>query len=73
MTIVIKSEIKPWRYPPHFDFQYGEWLREKFENGNIDPWPTKEMPDLALLITQVLLASQTLWNNINTFNTSIYA
>lgn len=60
MTIVEKSEINPWHYPPHFDFQYGDWLRKKFESGIIEPWPTKEMPDLALLITQVLLASKTL-------------
>jgi len=61
MTIVNKSEINPWRYPPHFDFQYGDWLREAFESGNIEPWQTKEMPDLALLITQVLLASKAVW------------
>ena len=60
MTIVEKSEINPWHYPPRFDFQYGDWLRKQFEGGNIEPWPTKEMPDLALLITQVLLASRTL-------------
>ncbi len=60
MTIVEKSEINPWHYPPRFDFQYGEWLREQFEHGNIEPWSTKEMPDLALLITQILLASDTL-------------
>lgn len=60
LTIVEKSAINPWRYPPKFDFQYGEWLREQFENGNREPWPTKEMPDLAVLITQILLASKTL-------------
>ena len=60
MTIVDKSEINPWHYPPRFDFQYGDWLRKQFESGNIEPWPTKEMPDLALLITQVLLASDIL-------------
>jgi streptomycin 3"-adenylyltransferase len=60
MTIVEKSEINPWRYPPRFDFQYGDWLRKEFENGNIEPWVTKEMPDLALLVTQILLASITL-------------
>lgn len=61
MTIVEKSGINPWRYPPQFDFQYGEWLREKFVSGIIDPGSNKEMPDLALLITQVLLASKTLF------------
>lgn len=60
MTIVNKSEINPWHYPSNFDFQYGEWLRKEFESGNIEPWPAKEMPDLALLVTQVLLASKTL-------------
>ena len=60
MTIVEKSEINPWHYPPKFDFQYGDWLRKQFEHGNIEPWPDKEMPDLALLVTQILLASTTL-------------
>ncbi|CEK10741.1 aminoglycoside adenylyltransferase family protein [Legionella hackeliae] len=60
LTIVKKAEINPWHYPPHFDFQYGDWFRTQFESGIIEPWPTKEMPDLALLITQILLASKTL-------------
>ena len=60
LTIVEKSAVNPWQYPPKFDFQYGEWLREEFELGNIEPWSTKEMPDLAVLITQVLLVSCTL-------------
>ncbi|STX28861.1 Streptomycin 3''-adenylyltransferase [Legionella beliardensis] len=61
MSIAVKSEINPWHYPPKFDFQYGEWLRVPFEQGNIEPWATKALPDLALLITQVLLASQPLF------------
>ena len=60
MTIVVKSEINPWHDAPTFDFQYGDWLRKDFENGIIEPWSTKVMPDLALVITQVLLASKTL-------------
>lgn len=61
MTIVEQSAINPWQYPPHFDFQYGDWLRESFEKGIVEPWDTYEMPDLALIITQVLLKSKTLW------------
>jgi streptomycin 3"-adenylyltransferase len=61
MTIVVKSEINPWHYPPHFDFQYGDWFRKEFEAGNIEPWSTKEMPDLAIIITQILLASEVLF------------
>ncbi|VEG91182.1 aminoglycoside adenylyltransferase domain-containing protein [Legionella spiritensis] len=61
MTIVEKAAVNPWHYPPLFDFQYGEWLRESFEMGNFEPWQNREMPDLALIITQILLRSHTLW------------
>ncbi len=61
MTFVEKKMINPWQYPPRFGFQYGEWLRESFENGIVEPWLNDEMPDLALIVTQVLLKSQTLW------------
>lgn len=60
MLIVVKSALNPWQYPPTFDFQYGDWLREKFESGIVEPWSTKEMPDIAILVTQVLLASKSL-------------
>ena len=61
LTIVVKSEVNPWHYPPSFDFQYGEWWRKEFEVGNNDPWPSKTTPDLTLQIAQVLLASKTLF------------
>jgi streptomycin 3"-adenylyltransferase len=57
LTIVVESEIKPWRYPPSFDFQYGDWLHGEFESGNVEPWPTTTNPDLAALITMVLLGN----------------
>lgn len=60
MTLVEKTAINPWNYPAQFDFQYGEWLRTSFEVGQITPWTTHEMPDLALIITQILLKSHTL-------------
>lgn len=49
LTVVVQSEIRPWRYPPTGDFLYGEWLRAEYEAGDV-PQP-KPMPDLALLIT----------------------
>lgn len=61
ITIVEKAAINPWQYPPHFDFQYGEWLRTSLETGVIEPWTTHEMPELALIVTQILLKSQTLF------------
>jgi predicted nucleotidyltransferase len=60
MTIVERAAINPWHYPPLFDFQYGEWLRQSFEMGSFEPWPNREMSDLAIIITQVLLKSYTL-------------
>jgi streptomycin 3"-adenylyltransferase len=56
LTIVVEGHIRPWRYPPQFDFQYGEWLREEFARGTIAPGPTTS-PDLASLLTMVRLHS----------------
>lgn len=61
ITLVEKRMINPWQYPPHFDFQYGDWLRGTFEKGIVEPWENYEMPDLAVIVTQVLLRSETLW------------
>ena len=53
LTIVVVSALTPWRFPPRFDFQYGDWLRSEFEGGNLEPWPTTENGDLATLLTMV--------------------
>ena len=58
VTIVVESEIRPWRYPPQMDLQYGDWLREQFERGEIPP-PAPN-PDLAPLITMTLAADRPL-------------
>ncbi|WP_030322646.1 aminoglycoside adenylyltransferase family protein [Streptomyces sp. NRRL B-3229] len=52
LTVVVQSEVQPWRYPPTCDFLYGEWLRAEYEAGEV-PQP-EPMPDLALLITMAL-------------------
>ena len=57
LTIVVRSEIRPWRYPPRVDFKYGEWWRDRFERGEIEPRPSKEDLDLALLISTTLLGA----------------
>jgi predicted nucleotidyltransferase len=58
LTVVVQSEVRPWRYPPTGDFLYGEWLRAQYEAGQI-PRP-EPMPDLALLITMALTGDQPL-------------
>ena len=60
LTIVVESEIRPWHYPPTFDFQYGDWLRPEFESGNLEPWPTTTSPDVTLLVRMVLLGNAAL-------------
>jgi predicted nucleotidyltransferase len=52
LTVVVQSEVRPWRYPPTCEFQYGEWLRDDFERG-ATPGP-EPSPDLASLLTMVL-------------------
>lgn len=61
LTIVVKSQVNPWQYPPSFDFLYGDWLRKDFEAGNIEPWQTKKLPNLALVITQLLLSNKVMF------------
>ena len=56
LTIVVQNEIRPWRYPPRMDFQYGEWWRSEFERGEVEPWTSATNPDLAPLVRMVLLS-----------------
>lgn len=56
LTIVVEDEIRPWRYPPRMDFQYGDWWRNEFERGEVEPWPSPTNPDLASLVRMVLLS-----------------
>jgi streptomycin 3"-adenylyltransferase len=60
LTIVVESEVRPWRYPPSMDFQYGDWWRSEFEAGNLEPWPSRTNPDLATLLTMALLGNRPL-------------
>ena len=57
LTIVVESEIRPWRYPPRLDFLYGDWMRAEFESGNLTPWE-RPNPDLAPVITMVRLGNR---------------
>lgn len=59
LTLVVRGDVVPWRYPPRFDFQYGEWLRTRFVAGDRQPWPAAN-PDVAVLVTMVLGRSEAL-------------
>jgi predicted nucleotidyltransferase len=60
LTIVTESDVRPWRYPPRRDFQYGEWLRAELEAGNDRSGPVDD-PDVALLIHMTVLADRPLF------------
>jgi streptomycin 3"-adenylyltransferase len=58
LTVVVQSEVRPWRYPPVSDFLYGDWLREEVEaNGPPQPEP---MPNLAIVIPLTLAGNHPL-------------
>lgn len=58
VTLVVASDVRPWRYPPRMELQYGDWWRAELERG-MEPWP-EENPDLATLLAMVLQSGRTL-------------
>ncbi|WP_448317274.1 aminoglycoside adenylyltransferase family protein [Streptomyces sp. CO7] len=58
VTVVVQSQVRPWRYPPEGDFLYGEWLRDSYEAGLV-PLP-RPMPDLALTVATALAGDEAL-------------
>ena len=52
VTVVVLAAIRPWRYPPSLELQYGDWWRSAFTAGDASPW-TSPNPDLAVLLTSV--------------------
>jgi predicted nucleotidyltransferase len=58
VTVVVRSQVCPWRYPPVADYLYGEWLREEFETSG-PPRPAP-MPNLAIEIPSVLAGDRAL-------------
>jgi streptomycin 3"-adenylyltransferase len=60
LTIVVQDDVRPWRYPPRLDFQYGDWWRSDFEAGTLAPWESPN-PDLALVIEMALQANRPLF------------
>ena len=57
LTIVVQSELRPWRYPPLADFLYGDWLRTEIAAKG--PPQPGYMPNLAIEIPQLLSNGRT--------------
>ena len=50
VTIVVHSDIVPWRYPARRELQFGEWQRKDILAGIFEPATTDS--DLAILLTK---------------------
>jgi predicted nucleotidyltransferase len=55
LDVVVESGIRPWGYPPPFDFHFSELWRTEFERGELQPWPNRTNADLASAITIALV------------------
>jgi hypothetical protein len=44
VTVLVLTDVVPWRYPPHRELQFGEWLRDESladwqgDECNLRPW-----------------------------------
>ena len=56
VTVLALPDVRPWRYPPHVDAQYGEWLTDAELNEQIRRGPALS-PDVAVLLTMLRQAS----------------
>ncbi|MBE4975897.1 DUF4111 domain-containing protein [Serratia ureilytica] len=50
VTVLVQTDIKPWRYPPRRELQFGEWLREELQADIVSPATLD--PDVAILLTK---------------------
>lgn len=51
LSMVTAAAVRPWRYPPPLELQYGDWWRRELAAGET-PWASAD-PDLAILVTTV--------------------
>lgn len=58
VTVAQLSSLVPWPDSPLRDFQFGEWLRQDFENGYLSPPQVDH--DLAPLVATVLTSCEAL-------------
>ena len=59
VTIVVLDHLVPWQYPAKREMQFGEWLRDDILAGTFEP--ALADPDLAILLTQLLQNSVSLF------------
>ena len=52
VTVLARPRVQPWRYPPSFEVQYGEWLTDA-ELGEQVRGTATASPDLAVVIAML--------------------
>lgn len=60
VTVVARTALRPWRFPPPMELQYGEWWRDEFEAGEMSPWEDPNA-DLAIMLAMALRANRALY------------
>ena len=60
LEIAAQGDLRPWRYPAWLDFQFGDWYRPDFAQGDFAPWDPSD-PDLAVVLEMVLQADHPLF------------
>jgi streptomycin 3"-adenylyltransferase len=50
VTVLVRDDVVPWRYPARRELQFGEWLRRDLLAGIVEPGGIDA--DLAILLTQ---------------------
>jgi streptomycin 3"-adenylyltransferase len=56
LSVAVAGDLRPWRFPPVIDFEYGEWLRADYEAGIVPA--RRPSPDLAILVAQASAADR---------------
>ena len=59
LTIIREHALNPFRFPPRYEYMYGEWLRDELEHGTIPE--ANEDPDVAILLWQARKHSTALY------------
>lgn len=57
VTVLALPDVRPWRYPPLLDMQYGEWLTDTDLSQQVERGPVAS-PDVAVLITMLRQTSR---------------
>lgn len=55
VTVLVRGDVVPWRYPARRELQFGEWLRDDLHAGIVEP--AVHDHDLAILLTKLRLHS----------------